>query len=385
MARSYRFLCYAILTSVSLLLFLVYGGAPAASLSGSAECPPTVEDTTAWCSKWFGGAGGVVTAGPWSKHSFTCVCNGVVELRIDGDLVADDHSEPPSLHDGSQGSSGLMPSSLVTPPSLDRKSQESYSSVSSARPPVTPLSVQGGNMCFWNGSFTSYPDGVKCFASTGVCPTSCLQIPKFLCESEQASSCTVSRDGALLYSCATCRGEIYTINTSSPITCFRRYTSPLCNPQLTCNGHGCCSTHPTINPAADEVCNCFANSSHGYYAGADCGECAPNYYKNSAGLCKTRVQTVQILLASIGTTWTMVSPNIAVLFLFVVFGMVRKLNASDRPFELTGMRRANLSTVQVARRRQQSLFHPKYIPMRPAKSRSFANPRQPRTRGPPAY
>ncbi|CAC9505429.1 hypothetical protein conserved [Leishmania donovani] len=373
MARRHRPLFHTLLASVVVLL-VVHGGAPAAGLSGSAPCPATAEAAPEWCNKLFGGAGGIVTAGAWSESFFACVCNGAAPLIIsrhqDLPEESEQQSSPALLEwDSSRALSTQLSSSMAV-----------FSSSSSSAP--------AKYTCRWIGFFSPYPDGEQCLPSTGVCPTNCTVMPPFLCDSQQAGSCTVSESGTLLYTCLTCTGRLFTINTTGPDTCHRTYTEALCDPRTECSGHGCCAMQnidPSSSSATGGVCNCFANRTHGYYAGENCAACASGYYVDSEGVCKTRVQPVQILLASIGKTWTMVSPNVSVLFLFVIFSMVRKLNASDRPFELTGLRRANLSSVQVARRRQQSLFHSKYIPMRPAKSRSFTNPHQPRTRGPSAY
>ncbi|GET90198.1 hypothetical protein, conserved [Leishmania tarentolae] len=367
MARGHCPLFHTLLALVVVLL-VVHGGTPVTALSGSAPCPATAEAAPEWCTELFGGAGGAVTAGSWSDNVFTCVCNGAASLQI---------TRRQDSHNGSE----LPPSSVALQSTAP--SSKWFPQVDSSLSPQEPET----DTCEWSGVFSQYPDGDQCRPSTGVCPTNCTAMPPFLCERQQAGNCT-SRNGTLLYTCLTCTGRLFTINTTDPDTCQRTYTEELCDPQADCSGHGCCAMHdvePLRVPGTENACNCFANHSHGYYAGENCAACSPGYYLDSTGTCTTRVQQVQILLASIGTTWTMVSPNVSVLFLFVVFSVVRKLHASDRPFELTGLRRANLSSVQIARRRQQSLFHSKYIPMRPAKSRSFTNPHQPRTRGPSAY
>ncbi|KAG5500026.1 hypothetical protein GH5_04168 [Leishmania sp. Ghana 2012 LV757] len=401
-ARGHRPLFCTVLTLVVLLV--THGGAPAAALTGSAPCPDTRENLPMWCNKWLGGAGGVLMAGEWTTNWFTCVCNGVLSLKVYRSVYLSG-SEQQSLVSVASPSSMVSSSSPSdsSSSSLFNNSQSSSSThrgwSSSSRSPLTSSSSSGkasslsssvlaNDMCEWDGFFSKYPDGMECLPITGMCPASCSEIPRYLCESQYTVSCQVRSNDTLLYTCVTCSGAAFTINTTGPNTCNRLLTPPLCDPQSDCSGHGCCTmSHgdSSSSSVSDVKCNCFENRTHGYYAGTNCGSCAPGYYVNSEGICKTRVQPGQVLLASIGKTWTMVSPNVAVLFLFVIFSMVRKLHASDRPFELTGLRRANLSSVQVARRRQQSLFHSKYIPMRPAKSRSFTNPHQPRTRGPPAY
>ncbi|AIN99917.1 hypothetical protein LPMP_282850 [Leishmania panamensis] len=395
MTRRHRPLFHIVLVLVVVLLLVVHGSAPAAALTGTAPCPATAEAAAEWCIKWFGGAGGTVTAGTWNEAFFSCVCNGAVSLRIDRHLS-------PIIESGQKWLPSVASPSLAgSSSSLDEFSSSALNnsgSSSSLRPDWASSlrwllarfssSMTEGYTCQWTGFFSEYPDGVQCLPSTGVCPTTCTVMPPYLCEGQQAGSCTVGSNGTLLYSCSTCTGRLFTINTTGPDTCNRAYTEELCDPEIDCSGHGCCATdhvESSSSSEAENVCKCFANRSHGFYAGSNCAACASGYYVNSEGVCKTHVQPGQVLLASIATTWTMVSPNLAVLFLFVIFSMVRKLNASDRPFELTGLRRANLSSVHVARRRQQSLFHSKYIPMRPAKSRSFANPNQPRARGPSAY
>ncbi|KAG5474517.1 hypothetical protein LSCM1_03304 [Leishmania martiniquensis] len=380
-ARHHHPLFHTVLALVVLLM--VHGGAPAAALTGSAPCPDTLEALPTWCNKWLGNSGGVLTGGHWTVEWFTCLCNGVSSLVVYRNVYSMRRSEQqPFL---SVASSSSMWSSL----SPMESSSSSYNSEMSSETPSS-LSSSGSqtDMCYWDSVFTGYPDGVTCMPITGLCPNDCSEIPPYLCESQQSSTCTHHSNGSLLYSCMTCSGGTFSINTTGPKSCHRGLTQPLCDPQVDCSGHGCCTMSPEESSSSstrDVMCSCFENRTHGFYAGANCASCAPGYYVNSEGICKTRVQPGQVLLASIGKTWTMVTPNVAVLFLFVIFSMVRKLHASDRPFELTGLRRANLSSVQVARRRQQSLFHSKYIPMRPAKSRSFTNPHQPRTRGPPAY
>jgi hypothetical protein len=242
-------------------------------------------------------------------------------------------------------------------------------------------------LCSWAGVFTDYPDGVQCLATTGICPVSCAIMPPNLCNNAHTNSETCSSSSAYMvsYTCLTCNGRNFTISSTGANSCTRYYSqSDTCNAQSACNGHGCCVGTTTDSGSTSTTCTCFSDSTNGYYTGTSCNTCQAGYTVNSANLCVVS-NRVQYILASIAKTWTMVAPNMAVLFLFVIFGVTRKLNASDRPFDLTGLRRANLSTVQVARRRQQSLFHSKYIPMRPAKSRSFANPHQPQTRGPPAF
>lgn len=83
----------------------------------------------------------------------------------------------------------------------------------------------------------------------------------------------------------------------------------------------------------------------------------------------------------------MVSPNLAVVFLFVALALARRQWESDRSNEATALRRAHLSPVQVSRKSQMGLFHSTYIPMRPSGSRCFVNTdKEPvRSRGPPAY
>ncbi|ESL11243.1 hypothetical protein TRSC58_01011 [Trypanosoma rangeli SC58] len=83
----------------------------------------------------------------------------------------------------------------------------------------------------------------------------------------------------------------------------------------------------------------------------------------------------------------MVLPNLAILFLFVVFGVVRAEFESDRSFQSATLRKTGLSAVQVARRQQRGLFHSKYIPKRPAQSRCFVNDVETQLlrRGPSAY
>nr|CCC95766.1 unnamed protein product [Trypanosoma congolense IL3000] len=93
------------------------------------------------------------------------------------------------------------------------------------------------------------------------------------------------------------------------------------------------------------------------------------------------------IILSLSSTWSMVLPNLAVLFLFVVASLMRGDSASDRSFQSTALRKTGLSAVQVARRNQCGLFHSKAIPPRPAQSRCFLKDREGllRRRGVPAY
>ncbi|KPI84296.1 hypothetical protein ABL78_6639 [Leptomonas seymouri] len=344
----------------------------AAALSGRQVCPVSTSAAamSAWCTARFGGRGGTLTASAWDRgrQSFSCICNANADAAMQITRVAafqqltDDEMVSESLSSSDNSSSHLT---------LENRSSISSSS---SNPVVT-------GMCSWMGAFTPYPDGVQCMATTGVCPSSCSVMPPNLCNNAVAKSeiCTEAGAYNVFYSCQTCNGRNYTIHSISVSSCTRHYTeADRCDAQAACSGHGCC-----VGRGA--ACVCYSDSVNGFYTGSTCSSCQSGYERNSANLCLVVPNRVQIILASIAKTWTMVAPNMAVLFLFVIFGVTRKLNASDRPFDLTGLRRANLSTVQVARRRQQSLFHPKYIPMRPAKSRSFANPHQPTARGPPAF
>ncbi|KAK7195032.1 hypothetical protein NESM_000426000 [Novymonas esmeraldas] len=385
----------ATLVPVLLLLLVRAGGTPAAALAGTASCPVNATVATAWCNMYFGGSGGIVTAGEWQANSFACVCNGVASVTVTRQINTVSGSSHPPPPKPPMTSSAISPhpslssSSLSSLSSSSLSSEDSASSSSEHHKPSSSSSssVVPSYTCQWAGVFSHYPDGLQCLPSTGVCPTTCSVMPPYLCEAQAAGGCSVAADGTLTYFCQTCTGRVYTINTTGPQSCQRSYTAPLCDPQKDCSRNGCCTVYrgESNSNATGGVCDCFSNNSHGFYTGATCAQCAASYTISSDGLCRLRAQPVQLLLASIAKTWTMVSPNVAVLLLFVIFSLVRKLNTSDRPFEMTSMRRANLSTVQVARRRQQSLFHSKYIPMRPAKSRSFANPHQPHTRGPPAY
>ncbi|EPY22938.1 hypothetical protein STCU_08021 [Strigomonas culicis] len=80
----------------------------------------------------------------------------------------------------------------------------------------------------------------------------------------------------------------------------------------------------------------------------------------------------------------MVLPHMTAMGLVALWILVRRMWHSDRIFDLTELRRANLSATQIARRRQNKLFRSKYVPNRPVASRSFVKERYP-TRGPPAY
>ena len=388
--------------AVAVVVLLLTNVTSAAALAGQQTCPTKFDTASmaAWCKARFGGYGGTLFATAWDRRrqSFSCVCNGnpSASLRITrltsspqlayvghelGYATRAEATSSLSYHSESTDSVAPLPISS----SVEEDSSSSISSSSSSNDYVN-------GSCTWSGTFTEYPDGVQCMATTGVCPSSCSVIPPNLCNNAYTNSETCSSNGAtqVSYTCMTCNGRNYTITSTvasnGAVNCSRYYSSAdTCNAKSACSGHGCC-----VGPSADTgststTCTRFSDGLNGYYTGSSCNSCQNGYSENSAQLCVVVTNRVQFILASIAKTWTMVAPNMAVLFLFVIFGVTRKLNASDRPFDLTGLRRANLSTVQVARRRQQSLFHSKYIPMRPAKSRSFANPHQPQARGPPAF
>lgn len=318
---------------VAVYLLLVESAAQGTALDGEATCPLTEADATSWCRAKFD-SGGNVTADRWGGSSFSCVCNNVTSITIFVNL----------------------------------------DSASSSSNEIT--------MCQWAGTFVAYPDGASCYNTTGVCPVNCSGIASTFCTGTY--QCQTAADGSFVYSCSMCNGRLYTINGTSSGRCTRSYSADIgCDPNVACSGHGCCTV-----PVADttyDTCICDADSKKGHWKQPTCRVCESGYGSGSNGPCTSPTPTIQVVLSSIGKTWTMVLPNIAVLFLFVVFGVARRLNSSDRPSDLTGLRRANLSAAQVARRRQQSLFHSKYIPMRPAKSRSFMNTSRPPSRGPPAY
>lgn len=399
-------------TVVLVLCLLLFAEAlPSSALTGQATCPVTTDTATmtAWCVARFGGYGGVLTAGSWDRNrdSFACVCNGNTNAalsitRLTTSLQrADVRSQlgsvaratsPITLADSMSASatestaSGVVysdedSSSSSLSSSSGMSSHASSSSKHASSSSSQDVVVHGS--CSWSGVFTGYPDGVQCMATTGVCPITCSMMPSNLCDNQYTDSvsCTSGAAYVVSYTCLTCNGRNYTISSTAADSCTRYYSSAdTCDAQSACSGHGCC-----VGSSSGTTCSCFSDGTNGYYTGSTCSSCQTGYSENSNHLCLVATNRVQFILASIAKTWTMVAPNMAVLFLFVIFGVTRKLNTSDRPFDLTGLRRANLSTVQVARRRQQSLFHSKYIPMRPAKSRSFANPHQPHTRGPPAF
>lgn len=364
-----------------------------AALVGTATCPvlTQTEAMSAWCTARFGGNGGTLTAGPWDSglQSFQCICNAnpAATLTVSRSTTpqqpagSQSHRDDPSASAALAGSSSHSTSLSPSHSKQDDSSLESSTSSSS-------LNITVNGTCAWNGVFTRYPDGVQCMATTGLCPMSCSVIPSNLCNNPYivSETCTSPSAYVVSYTCMSCNGRNYTISSTSVENCTRYYTGvDTCDAQSSCSGRGCCVGPSTGSGTSTTTCTCFNDGTNGYYTGTSCNSCQSGYDRNSAGMCLVATNKVQFILASIAKTWTMVAPNMAVLFLFVIFSVTRKLNASDRPFDLTGLRRANLSTVQVARRQQQSLFHSKYIPMRPAKSRSFANPHQPQTRGPPAF
>ncbi|KPA85123.1 hypothetical protein ABB37_01510 [Leptomonas pyrrhocoris] len=400
-----------VLIAIAALLLLARAS-NAATPSGQETCPVSTNAAvmTTWCTARFGGHGGSLTASAWdhNRTSFSCICNANADAAIRIILRS---TLPPHAHTGrglgdaqgmfaladsaagsstSRSASRSMPapasssSGSFSKSSIPSTSRSSASSSSASVPSALSSSSSDANVtgtCAWSGVFTPYPEGVQCTAITGVCPSSCGVIPPNLCNNAYTKSETCGEVGVheVSYTCLTCNGRNYTIHSSNGTKCTRYYAEgDKCDAKSTCNGHGCCV-------GKENTCVCYSDGVNGYYTGSTCNSCQNGYEWNSANQCLQATNKVQFILASIAKTWTMVAPNMAVLFLFVIFGVTRKLNASDRPFDLTGLRRANLSTVQVARRRQQSLFHSKYIPMRPAKSRSFANPHQPQTRGPPAF
>lgn len=243
----------------------------------------------------------------------------------------------------------------------------------------------GASGCTWQKGFDEYPGGGNCTPTTGVCPKRCAEIPTTECVS---SNCVeeILEDGLYYYqyTCTTCEGRVYNI-TGTSAECKRDYTDTPkgCVPETTCNGHGCCTAVSQLTNTP--ICKCYHSQTDGYFAQPFCRDCLQGYDSSKGKLCTNPTPIIQLILSNISTTWAMVLPNMAVMFLFVVLGIARRMWDSDTTFDLTWLRRAKLSPMQCAQRGQPSRFHSKYIPRRPAKSRCFANGQPKDGRGPPAY
>ncbi|CAD2218734.1 hypothetical protein AGDE_03414 [Angomonas deanei] len=243
----------------------------------------------------------------------------------------------------------------------------------------------GTYACSWSKAFEDLPGGDYCYPTTGVCPTSCATISEDLCDTmdlyyRTTSVCTVGATaGDYVYSCLTCSGRLFTIEGNTK-GCTKTYTDPPaeCTPLTTCNGHGCCGS-----VGGTSTCSCYSDDTNGHWAAPFCDTCQPRYELSGSQPCVGQTSQITYLFASIARTWTMVFPDLAVIFLITVWVLVRRLWHADTIFDLTELRRANLMPTQISRRHQQSLFRSKYIPQRPAKSRCFLNATS--SKGAPAY
>ncbi|RNF21506.1 uncharacterized protein Tco025E_03355 [Trypanosoma conorhini] len=294
--------------------------------SSGIECPTNCSFAAKWCSSVFG-QGGNVSFSNCGEAGFECTCNDAASIYV--------------------------------------------------------TSAEG--LCTWTGSFDAAdPNGSYCFSHTALCPSNCSSIEPWKRYCVDDVVCNGDAHG-FSFSCTTCEGRTYSI-VGDGGECKRAYnaTSLACDPLTTCNGHGCCR-RPGY-PPKESPCRCFSDAVNGYWAPPWCSTCDDGYGPGK-GDCTHQRPVIQKILSSIGSTWTMVLPNLAVLFLFVVFGVVRAEFESDRSFQSATLRKTGLSAVQVARRQQRGLFRSKYIPRRPAQSRCFLNEgeTQPPRRGPPAY
>ncbi|KAH9600267.1 hypothetical protein LSM04_001332 [Trypanosoma melophagium] len=291
--------------------------------TSSAQCPSSCDTVDEWCSNTFG-VGGSISSRNCGDSSFECICNGVSGVVVTRDV----------------------------------------------------------DSCTWETSFDqNAPNGSFCFSYTGLCPTDCDSINPWTQHCVEDITC-VSENDKFVFNCTTCAGRTYSIEGDSK-SCKKEYSSEIaCDPATTCNGNGCCRKPGT----SLDQCACFRDPIRGFWAQPCCSNCDPAYEPGKDHCTKPR-PVIQTILSSIGSTWTMVLPNLAVLFLFVVLGVIRGECESDRGFQSTALRKTGLSAVQVARRHQRGLFHSKYIPKRPAKSRCFLNEEEGQThfRGPSAY
>ncbi|RNF23187.1 hypothetical protein TcG_01744 [Trypanosoma cruzi] len=299
--------------------------ARAAAIS-TKSCPTDCDNTASWCYEVFY-RGGSVSSGDCGNYSFECTCNNASAIVV----------------------------------------------------------KRNEGVCTWEGSFdTGEPEGNYCFKYTALCPTNCSNIDLWASQCANDVVCEESKN-EYHFNCTTCEGRAYSI-VGNGISCKKQFSSKNhnCDPLITCNGHGCC--RKTDDPLNDSPCICFKDSQRGYWAPPTCANCDDDY-DPSRGNCTRPRPGIQKILSSIGTTWTMVLPNLAILFLFVVFGVTRAEFESDRRFQSAALRKTGLSAVQVARRQQRGLFRSKYIPKRPAQSRCFLNEGETQTqrRGAPAY
>lgn len=212
-------------------------------------------------------------------------------------------------------------------------------------------------VCNRTDDFEVTPPHFSCNPTIGVCPTT-RDCGNLL--SPFASSCAMgvltcttvnvsSTNATLLLQCRTCDGGSLAIHVEeSSRTCVKEYTAPTssCSPATTCNGHGCCApVSPLAISAEVGVCSCFQDATRGYWNPATgCTTCDPSYDSGgSTGLCTNAKPQLVVLLQSLGASpSTMILPNLIIVVVFVLFGLIRRVWPSDDTFAATMSRRVGL-------------------------------------------
>ncbi|CCW68571.1 unnamed protein product [Phytomonas sp. Hart1] len=289
-------------------------------------CPnETDAEIESWCKKTFQKTGNVTLAKRTDPDKITCLCNNISSINV---------------------------------------------SIKASVPNDITLLGQAGNLnakatCVWSGVFEDMPEGNYCTSMTGVNPHGCNEMDTSIC----FSNTCISKGDDYNMTCNTCDGRVFSIVKENKAI-KRTYSPPInCNPSVNCSSHGCCNTQ--VDSTIQGPCKCYRDPEHGYWDGVACSDCLKGYKSINGNLCTTPSPSIQVILSSIATPMTMVLPNLTVLVIFAIIGLVRRLWDTDTPFRATTLRRANLSTVQSARRGEAGMFRPKQIPPRPGEIQDF--------------
>ena len=291
----------------------------------TADCPFSCSNADAWCADIFGRGGSVHSAQCYPGSSFRCICNEGTWIDI--------HVN------------------------------------------------QSTGRCDWNETFQSSPSGGSCLKSTGVCPklADCASNASFFsdqCRNGQmscAAGAEANGSAAFKMSCFTCSGGSYSI-ISSQGSCTMVATAPAvpCDPVSRCSGHGCCLS-PEEPAFVDSQCTCFGDPTNGYWSGAYCNSCDAQHTSVFSGCTQTKSQ-VQILLTTLGASPTaMILPNLMVLVIFVLFGLVRRQWTSDEESDMCVRREAGLNPLPASMQQHGLNFRPRALVKRPSQSRGFMN------------
>ncbi|KAG8348618.1 hypothetical protein TRVL_00536 [Trypanosoma vivax] len=315
---------YCLALWVLYIVLPVAGDRAGSGVDDAKECPNGCREAKEWCEKHFA-RGGNVTLDRCDQSAFTCGCNGAAAITV-------------HVNEGE---------------------------------------------CSWNGSFdVTETNGTICMARTALCPTGCGVVIPWVNRCVANTQCITLNDG-YNFSCTTCEGQTYSVVMRDGV-CKKQFLGELpdCDPKKTCNNRGCC--RKPGSPGGP--CDCFRNPKNQPTLSTKCPTCDENNEKHDEH-CLPERTGLEVFFSSIGSTWAMVLPMLSVLFFFVVLLLFRRECESEKSFQSTELRKTGLSTVQVARRGQAGLFHPKRIPERPPQSRCFVNQEinLVRGRGPSAY